>query len=719
MSANFDRSRPGDGGAVPRGTLARLVVAAGLCVANGGVSAQDAGSEPMELPEVKVETQRESGAPTDARPDSTMRGDELRQKRGATLGATLQDELGVSNSSFGPGVGLPVIRGMTGPRVRILLDGLGSHDASSVSPDHAIAIDPLLAEEVRIMRGPAAVRHGGAAIGGAVEVLDERVPTRIPTAGLAGTTEARFNGNGSERATVFKLDAGGQGLAFHIDGFHRERGDLAIPGAAIDEVAIVRQFGLFNATNTLGHVSNTNSRAHGATVGASLIGSRGYVGLSYGSVQNNYGIPAGAHSHSHGPGPAPAADVARIDMTQQRHDLKGRLLLGEVLEAVELRFARVNYRHLELDNDVAQTVFDNDVMEGRIELQHRFSEGLSGVVGGQFVDRTFAALGAEAFVPRSAIRGSAGYLLQRWQAGPMTFEAGARRERQRIRPDPQLTVFRTTVVQPELTHSSESFSLGTSLRLAKQDFLTLSVSHAKRNPDVQELFALGPHLATRTFDIGNNRLRREMIEGADAGLSIDRGRVAGKLNVFRYRAKDYIYQRNAGLFYDPDVRQFRVVCVRLDECLPVQRYQQDDARFKGYELQGVLRFPDLLFDLLEIKPFTDYLAARLHDGTDVPRLPPRRYGIEVALLGEDWSASIRHTRACPQTRPGVNETSTAAYEQLNAQFEYRWRSGRFETVAFVQGRNLLNREIRNSVSFLRNYAPEPGRSVEIGLRTTF
>lgn len=441
--------------------------------------------------------------------------------------------------------------------------------------------------------------------------------------------------------------------------------------------------------------------------------------MSFGGLDNEYGIPAGAHSHSHGPGAAPANDVARIDLKQRRHDLKGRLLLGDVLESVEVRVGRVDYRHTELDNGIAQTTFTNDVLEGRIELNHRFSKQLSGTVGGQFLDRTFAALGAEAFVPRSQIRGSAGYLTQRLDLGPYSFEFGARRERQRIDPDPQLTVFGTRVTQREVTHTAESFSFASSLKFAREDSLTLTMTRAKRTPDVQELFALGPHLATRTFNIGNSRLSRESIDGADLGLSVDRGVVAGKVNVFRYRARDYIYQRNAGLFYDPDVRQFRVICVRLDECLPVQRYEQSDARFKGFELQLAFRLAEVPFGLLELKPFTDYLRASLDDGTDVPRLPPMRYGMEVSLLAEAWSASVRHTRARPQLRPGLNETETAGFEQLNAQVEYRVRHGRFETTFFLQGRNLLDREIRNSVSFLRNYAPEAGRAIELGLRSSF
>jgi iron complex outermembrane receptor protein len=685
---------------------------------NKGAAVLLAASEPVELPEIKVEGKREGSADSDARPETRLQGEELRQKQRSTLGATLQDELGVANASFGPSVGLPVIRGFTGPRVRILLDGLGSHDASSVSPDHAITIEPLLAEEVRVMRGPAAVRYGGAAIGGAVEVIDGRIPERIPKNGLAGAAEVRFNSNANEKAQAFKLDAGKQLFALHLDGFNRSRGNTDIPGCAIDEEAIVRQFGLFNATNTCGHVANTDARSHGVTLGASLLDDRSMLGFAIGDLRNNYGIPPGAHSHSHVAGAPPAADAVRIDMKQQRQDAKAAFRFDGPVERLELRAGHVDYEHAELDNNVVQTTFRNEVWEGRAELSHRLAKNLSGTIGGQWIKRDFSALGAEAFVPESAIRSHAGYITQRLNLDPFSFELGARSEYQRIRPEPQRTVFGTTVVLPDTDHTSRSYSAAASLQFAARSSATLTLSRAQRNPDVQELYALGPHLATRTFDVGNNRLNTETVQGADFGLSVDRGTYAGKVNVFGYRVKDFIYQRNAGVFYDPDVRQIRVRCVRLDECLPVQRYEQDDARFTGFEAQFVMRL-DVPFGLLEIKPFMDFLRARLEDGTDVPRLPPRRYGLELAFVGEKWSAAIRHTRADAQTRPGVNEAETAGYDQLNAFFEYRLGGRPFETVVFVQGRNLLDNQIRNSVSFLRNYAPEAGRAIEVGLRASF
>jgi iron complex outermembrane receptor protein len=710
---------------LPRYTAGRTLhaVCCALTVVLGSVEAgaqQKSEPEAVELPPVQVEGQRESGAPAGARPDTRLRDDELRQKKAGTLGATLQDELGVANSSFGPSVGLPVIRGLTGPRVRILVDGIGAHDASSTSPDHAIALDPMLADEIRLLRGPNTVRYGGSAIGGAVEVIDRRIPERIPKQSPAGSVEVRAGSNGDERAQGFKLDVGAGMFALHVDGVHRERGNVKIPGLAIDDAAIRRQFGVNNQQNTNGFVPNTNSRSHAMSIGGSLVGERGFIGIAVNDLVNNYGIPPAGHTHSDLPGQPPATDAPRIDMKQRRHDLKGELLFDDgPVEKLALRIGRIDYEHAEVDNNVVQTLFRNEVLESRFEIEHSIGKRLSGTIGLTATDRRFSALGLEAFVPESIIRTGAGFLVQRLDLDPVSFEVGLRRERQATRPKPQRTVFGTTVVLPEVVHGGESFSAAGTLKLPRSSAITLTYSRAKRSPDVQELYALGPHIATRTFDIGNARLTNELMEGGDLGISTDSGWMAGKLNVFQYRAKNYIHQRNAGLFYDPDVRRFRVRCVRLDECLPVMRYEQANAAFSGFEAQLVLRVADTPLGLIEVKLFTDYLRAQFTDSTDVPRIPPRRYGFEVAHVGEQWTASVRHTRARPQQRPGVNETDTAGYEITNAAVEYRWKKGRFETVAFVQGRNLLDREIRNATSFLRNFTPEPGRTLEAGVRTTF
>lgn len=699
--------------------IARCVVLMVLASPAGGQQAKPE-PEAVELPSVQVEGKREGAAP-EARPDSRVTGDELRQRRQGTLGATLQDELGVANSSFGPSVGLPVIRGLTGPRVRILVDGIGAHDASSASPDHAITVDPLAADEIRLLRGANTVRYGSGAIGGAVEVIDNRIPSKLPKTSPTGAIELRSGSNGPEHARGFKLDAGAGMFAFHADGFLRERGIVRVPAFAIDDAAIRSQFGLNNQENTFGHVPNTNARSRGMSIGGSLIGSRGFIGFAVNDMVNNYGIPPAGHAHSDVPGQPPAADAPRIDMKQTRHDIKGELLVDRgPVERIALRIGRVDYQHAEVDGNVVQTTFTNDVLEGRLEIEHRVGPRLTGILGLTEIDRNFAALGAEAFVPQTSVRTAAGYLIQRLDLSPVRFELGLRRERQVSDPRPQFTVFRTTVVLPKVVHVAESVSATASLELAPRTAVTLGWSRAKRNPDVQELYALGPHVATRSFDIGNARLRREVIEGIDLGAATDLGVIAARLNVYRNRAQDYIYQRNAGLFYDPDVRRFRAACVRIDECLPVLRYEQADAMLKGYEGQVVWRALETSHGLLELKVFSDYLRAHLTSRPeDIPRIPPRRYGVEIALVSEQWMASLRHQRTRAQLRAGLNETPTAASESLALLGEYRFRARGLETVLFVQGRNLLDREIRNATSFLRNYTPEPGRTIEMGMRTSF
>jgi len=194
---------------------------------------------------------------------TVLRGDALKLQQADTLGKTLENQMGVANASFGPGVGVPVIRGLTGSRVRIMQDGIGSHDASFLSPDHAVAIEPSFAEEIKVVRGPDTVRYGGNAIGGMVDVKDNRIPERVPENLVGGAAESRFDTNGDGTNSAFKLDLGKDAIAFRVGGFYRSRNDTEIPGVAIDSDAVEQQFGLANIINANGSIPNTDSESMG------------------------------------------------------------------------------------------------------------------------------------------------------------------------------------------------------------------------------------------------------------------------------------------------------------------------------------------------------------------------------------------------------------------------------------------------------------------------
>jgi len=688
-----------------------------VVISHKAQSSQDYPANEVVLGTVEVSADSESHIARELVPSVQLYGMELTSKAAATLGETLEAELGVANSTFGPNVGLPLIRGQHGSRTRVMIGGVGTHDAAVVSPDHGVTIEPLLAESIRVVKGPAVIRHGGGAIGGAVEVEDRRIPDGLPEAN-GGTVQTRYNDNAHQRVGVLEL-FGGQGvLAWHLDAHGRRSGDIAIPGEAIDEAAIIQQFGLVNARNTRGSVDNTNAASQGGSVGASLVGSHGYLGFSLSRYDDDYGIPPGP-AHSHGGGPV-LPEAVRIDLTQKRVDLEGKLLLGQGwMKQVNLRYGDSRYKHVETLNSQDGTRFNNDAREGRLEFEHGFNERLTGTLGVMGLDRDFSAIGVEAFVPETAIGNKAWYLIETLDLAPWQIQIGVRQERVDYAPQPQKTVFGPTV--PMAPRNFAPSSLSTALRRTHAGGeVVLNRWLAKRAPDVQELYALGPHLATRTFDVGASQLDMEVLDGWDLGLVQRAGRVDIRANIYRYRADNYIYQANAGLFWDTDEELFKVVCATLDLCLPVMRYEQQGARFQGHEVEIGWTFDSALLRKPRIALFSDRVRGRLRDGSDVPRLPPHRWGLAFEGGWHDWQGSLRVTRAEDQQRPGTNETPTKGYVRTDLELSRPLMLGPDLLGEFYfKIRNLTNSEIRNSTSFLRNYASEPGRAVELALRVDF
>ncbi len=658
---------------------------------------------------------------------TTLAGEQLRMRVGATLGATLDAELGVHNASFGPGVGIPVIRGLTGTRVRMLHNGLGTHDAAASSPDHAVTLEPLLADEIRVVRGAETIRYGSSAIGGTVEVRDNRIPERAVEQPVTGALELRHDRNPLAHAGVFKVDVGAGFLAAHADGYWRDSNLVDIPGPALNAAAVRDEFGDgVDFEQTVGRLANSDLEARGGAVGASLVGPAGFAGISVATAKNNYGIPPGGlPPHSDIPGQLPAVQRIRIDIEQGRQDF--RLGLDTPIEGIEriaAQVARVKYRHHEQDSGTVSTVFRNDVLEARTELDHRLHPRLPGTIGAQWIDRDFGAVGFETFVPPSTIRSLGVFALQRVEFDRFSVSGGIRRETVRTRPLERVRsgIGAIDVTLPRrLAYDAHSASIALAVRPWPGLELTLGFDHAERAPDVQELLALGPHLSTRSFDIGNPNLDNERGNMLDAGLHWTLGWLTLDLDAYWRRMNDYIFLANQGIVYDVEDAVFRAECVRLDRCVSVFGYTQQDALFTGFE---VLIGGHWLIGPgeLEIEVFGDTVRGYFADdgAGDVPRLPPASFGLGIAFDAERWRVGTRLTRGMAQRRAGRNESPTAGYLQLNADLGVRLPvAGSTRAFAFLRANNLLDDEIRNATSFLRNFMPEPGRSVELALRVEF
>jgi len=704
--------------AVATGTSVAMAQPAATAEPAPAPAAAAASGPARTLPAVEVRgaARRGRGAPL-LDPITVLSGAALSARSSGTLGATLQDELGVANASFGPGVGLPQIRGQGGARTRVLQGGLGSHDASAISADHAVMAEPAMAERITVHRGPAAILYGGSAIGGAVQIEDLRIPEQLPDQ-PEGRAEARSSGDAD--LLLLRTDLAMGPFAMHGDIHRRSTRKVRIPGLALDEVAISSQFGLVNGRNTDGFVGNSRGVTQGGSLGASLPLAAGFVGFNLSTLDSDYGLPPGAHSHGQelvdaGILPDASADVVRIQAGQRRLQLKGAWRPAwALLPQVRAEAARSLYAHDEISGGQVETRFVHRASEIRIEADTRFGAAWSGTLGVHAQRRDFSALGAEAFVPRTQVRGASVFGLQRYQQGAWSVEAGARAERHAFVAHSPFKV----LGQPRTLPARSFWPASGSLALRHADAQrSVVVTHwsVARAPDVQELYAGGPHIATRSFDFGNTTLDIETLRGWDLGLEQRWGAWQWRSNLFLYRSDSYIYQRALGWFYEAEEQQAQALCARLDRCFPATKYEQQAARFHGYEAELSWLLP--LPGEPRLAVFSDQVRGTLRPGGDVPRLAPQRHGLSLAAGYGAWHTDWRLTRARAQDRPGANETPTRGWTQLNASLRYtQTLPGGEEWSAFVNARNLGNGEVRNSASFLRNYAPEPGRSIQLGLQ---
>ncbi|MEM7083029.1 MAG: TonB-dependent receptor [Pseudomonadota bacterium] len=669
-------------------------------------------------------------------PADYISGDDLRLKLSSTIGETIATEAGVHNASFGPGVGLPVLRGLSGVRVRVSEGGIGAWDGSTISPDHASTVEAVLADRVEIVRGPSTLRNGSSAIGGVVNVETNRTHSRSLDDPFHSSVETRYEVlNHNQRTVAAKLDLQMSKFIVHVDGFHREHGDVDIPGMAIDEQAVAEQF-FFNASqdNTDGFIANTDAEAYGGAAGISYIADNGYLGFSVSQLDNNYGIPPGAHTEPLDAGPdhvhlangiGGSPDI-RIDLAQTRYDFNaGRVFERGPLSAIDLQIGEVDYQHVESEEGAAGTLFESDVTEMRVSIEHAPIFGLTGEFGVHRVDKFFAAVGAESFIPPSDTELIGAFLIERLQLDEWTLEAGVRVENvtvTQLEPTAPLRPNLQQFMHDEIDYDLFSFSAGLTYAPDKTNTFSLLLGQSARAPDVQELLALGPHLATRSFTIGSlirgqHALNPETFNSIDLGWQYQGAAGNVSVEVFYTEADDFVFQNNTGVFYDLSEQFFRFNCARIEECLPVYEYEQANATLQGVEWRW--EFPQWALGegQLGVELFGDRVRGRLKSGEDLPRMPPQRWGIGANWTSNSWATSLRVTHAVAQRYPGLNETETPAYTDLSGNISYVMagpRDGR--TLFFVRGKNLMDEQIRHAASFLRNFAPEPGRTVEVGLR---
>jgi len=697
-----------------------------------------------DLPEDRLEAVEviDDVPPPDASPRRVVQGEALRRVTRDTLGASLEREPGVANAGFGPGVGQPVIRGLSGVRVRTMGNGMGSHDAAAASPDHAVTLEPILADRIEILRGPATVLFGSGAQGGAVNVIDGRIPEQRAEHPLSGRLEFRHDPVNEARTTAVRLDGGVGLLALHADAFARERGLTEIPGQALDEGAVRALFGAdAQFENSQGVIRNSDLDASGGSVGFSLVPEWGYAGFSVQTLANRYGIPSsGLPAHVHAGRVSTGLEAMDIDIRQQRYDLRTEWFEPIArIDALALHVQRSEYAHDEIESGRIVTSFVNDVTETRATAQHRLARNWSGETGLHHIDRDFSAHGPKSFVPRTRVDMLAAFLTSEVDLQPLRLEFGLRREFTGLRPveRQRLAADGLLVTLPEAIDFRTLTGTSALAWRREQTEWRLEFSHVGRAPDVQELLSLGPHHATRSYHVGDRGLDAEAARTLELGLDWETRHFGLALNLFHRDIDDFIY-----LGFDPRLAtrdpatgmlrpllhnvvlgRFQAFCTVVADCLPVQSFQQRDARFQGFEAVLDLPLARPGGFTIDARLQADYVRGRFRDRAfgDVPRLPPLRAGGALMVaLPDRFAGELFWQHAFRQDRAGLLEPPTAAYDQLDLDLAwYLRRPERGEATVFLEAGNLLDAEIRQATSFLRSFAPEPGRRVMAGLRLAY
>lgn len=608
-------------------------------------------------------------------PTEVLSGERLDENRAASLGETVSSVPGVQSSNFGSGVGRPIIRGMDGPRVAVLSDGLSSQDVSTVSQDHAPAVEPFLADQIEVLKGPSILMFGNGAIGGAVNVVDGRIPEYAIDGGFGGRAETRFfAGDQGGNTSMARIDGGSDRFALHADAVHRHASDYDTPQG--------RQLNSFIDTRS-------------GAIGGSLLGDWGFVGLSASRFEDAYGNPGE-------PGdPAAGERGVHLQMQQQRYQLKGALrdLWGE---GNGLRFAvgHTGYDHTEFEGDVPGTVFRKNANEGRVEASFGSTTGWQGAVGVQVSSSTFAAFGEEAFVPETSTRAQGVFAVARRSSARFQFDLGARVDRVTFSPEGAAG----------RSFHPYSLALAGAWKLDERWKLTVNFDHAERAPAEEELFADGPHIATLAYEIGDVGLRREAANQLELGVQYHSERVSAKLSAYRNRFDNFIYLADTGndWYWDEE-----------DEYLPIRQWTQGDATFHGIEGEATFHLAANDSGDWDLRVFGDSVRATLAAGGNLPRIAPSRFGAQLRWENAGWRAALGATRTNRQDKVANNETPTAGYTLVDAHAARHFDTGNLSWELFADVSNLTNQVARVHTSFLKDVVALPGRSVAFGVRMFF
>ncbi len=626
---------------------------------------------------------------------SVIGGEELASNLAGSLGETLKNVPGLSSTFFGPGASRPIIRGQGGDRIRILDNGIGSIDASSASPDHATSVEPAMATRIEIIRGSALLRYGSSASGGVINVIDGRIPDRVPDEKIKGAARVGFSSvddgyEGSLGADFTLAEFGNGNLVGHLDASYRNTNDYSIPSFA--ESAVLRateeQAG-DDHEQAQDVLENSAARSRAISGGVSWIGQTGLVGLAVRNLDSEYGIPGG-----HADDAGEEEGGVTVKLKQTRIDGVSRIEIGGLFETLNFNGGYADYEHREIEPDGAiGTIFANKGYELRAELVQAERGNWQAAYGGQLRQRDFSAIGEEAFVPPTRSTQIGLFTFHALNIGDWHLEAGGRYEHNKHEND-----------TASITRKFDSFSISTGLDFHITDTTRIggTLFRTSRAPTSEELFSNGPHLATNQFEIGDLSLGNETATGGEASIRFRKGRTHASFNVFSTNYEDYIFERATGAEQDG---------------LPEFRFSAADTVFKGFEFEaGAMLATINGFDVL-VDGSVDFVDANLStDGSALPRIPPLGITVGVELENDNWRFRAELDHSTKQDDLATGELPTQSYSLVNVQTSYK-----INDTLTVRGsiNNMFDQDARQHTSFLKDVVPLPGRNFKMSLSAKF
>ncbi|MFC7048270.1 TonB-dependent receptor [Emcibacter nanhaiensis] len=637
---------------------------------------------------------------------SLVTEEQLDKMMAATIGETLSGVPGVHSTFFGPGASRPVIRGLGGDRIRMLTNGIGTIDAANTSPDHAVAGDPLTARRVEVLKGASTLIYGNNAIGGVVNIIDDRIPTVVPDDGLDGRSRLSYGTVADDFSAGGALTFGlSEQLAGHVNGYYRDAGDYDIPGSAESEALHEAEGHDEHEEEEAaeGTVENSSLENKGGAFGLSWIGDDAMLGASVSYSKSNYGVPAG-HVHEEeeegdgeGDHEHEEEGPVRIDLEQVRFDLKGESDVDfAIFQQAKLRFGYGDYEHKELEGGETGTVFKNKGWEGRLELIQKEQGNWHGSMGIHLRSRDFQAIGDEAFVPPTDTFQWGVFAVEELELDPVTIDMGARFDHQKT-DNNGLGISRA--------FDTVSLSAGAAYHLAEDSLIGINVSRAERAPTAEELFSNGPHIATGAFEVGDSSLTTEKGTTAEISFKHQDDRLSATLNLYHTWYNDFIYEVETG---------------EEEDGLEVFQFRQQDATFWGFEAEAsyvIWKQDDksITFDAM-----ADYVRAKLDDDLgDLPRIPPFRFG-----FGADYASDYIDARAevrfvSEQDKISEHELPTEGYTEVNLEASWKPMGEEEDLALTLQVQNLTNEERRLHTSFLKDVLPLPGRNFRFSVNYGF